>query len=381
MGRHALLGWLAAASLVSAAPARAQSAATLLPEGQPAPEFTLKDLQGKDQSLHELRGGRPLLMCFFYLGSDFCRWELAHLATRYAEYQKAGLEILCVNVAAGDSLDDLVGYWKTNSLPFPVLRDGAGPQNVFKLYRGSTCPTHYLLGSDGKVVSRWIGFPRRSGPRRLNQELAKAGLNFEPPKAPEPIAAPAPAPAVLPKPAKPSYLGSGKSGKGKPPAAKPKPAARTPKPDVAKPKAAPVKAEPAEPASAGVDPAPAPEPQRKPAAGKPKPGMAKPKPAAAKPKPAAGEPKPAAAKVEPAELAPVAIAKPEGEAQPDAVGQEPVVADPGDGGAAATPVKAKSKPGGGKPKAAPAKGKPAGTGKSKPAADPAKKKAAAENRE
>lgn len=147
----------------------------LLPAGGNAPGFILKDTGKKPLNLGDLTRRNVVLVSFFILGSGFSQLQLGELQ-KLQDRRSPGLAIVCIGVGARDSEDQIRRYWETNKLTLPVARNGAGPNDVYRLYHVSSVPTVYLVSKDGKIVARWAGFPKKTGPARLKSELAKAGV-------------------------------------------------------------------------------------------------------------------------------------------------------------------------------------------------------------
>lgn len=148
----------------------------LLQPGTPAPAFSLKDLRGETVTLSELTGQKTVLLHFFFLDSGFCRAELPYLQQAYEQFQAKGLEVLCINVGARDTPEEIERFWKANRLTLRILKNGSGRDDVSEVYGVRTYPAHFLVGRDGKVISAWLGFPKKTGAAQLSQRLAAAGL-------------------------------------------------------------------------------------------------------------------------------------------------------------------------------------------------------------
>jgi hypothetical protein len=90
---------------------------------------------------------------------DFCssqdgRWrgELPHLKLAYNLYHDRGLEILSIN---GDSRGQLDRFLKTNSLPWPLVRDrdSTGKCLLAPQLAVGADSTSFIVGKDGKIIS------------------------------------------------------------------------------------------------------------------------------------------------------------------------------------------------------------------------------------
>ena len=105
--------------------------------------------------------------------------EFPHLQKLYEQYQKDGLEMVAVNVSRTDSPESIKKLWETQKLTFTAVKDEPGETGrakTFTAYKGRGCPTNYLVGKDGKIVTRWVGFHPQTGADHLKEEFAKAGF-------------------------------------------------------------------------------------------------------------------------------------------------------------------------------------------------------------
>jgi thioredoxin-dependent peroxiredoxin len=97
--------------------------------GMPAPVFEAVDLFGDAVDFAAYRG-RPVLLSFFRNAAcALCNLRLHALIERYADYRRAGLEIVAVFESPAASMRQYVGK---QDAPFPIVADpGAG---LYALY-------------------------------------------------------------------------------------------------------------------------------------------------------------------------------------------------------------------------------------------------------
>ena len=93
---------------------------TTLQEGQPAPDFTGKDQDGKTISLHNFKGKKVVL--YFYPKDDTpgCTAQACNLRDNYTALIKSGFVVI------GVSADDVKSHKKFEEkfrLPFPLIAD------------------------------------------------------------------------------------------------------------------------------------------------------------------------------------------------------------------------------------------------------------------
>lgn len=129
-----------------------------LPVGSQAPDFTLKDHEGRDVRLSSLRGQRVMLV--FYPGDDTptCSLQLSELRDVNDELEAHGIQMFGVNPASEVSHQKFI---RKLCLPFPLLVDRGG--HVAKLYNCGfwllVRRTVYVIGADGRIEFAERGKP------------------------------------------------------------------------------------------------------------------------------------------------------------------------------------------------------------------------------
>jgi peroxiredoxin len=103
--------------------------------------------------------------------------EFPHLQKAYEKYQKDGLEIVSINVRETDTPEAIAALWKERGLTWtPVKNAKGGDNDAVAAYKVRGCPTNFLVGKDGKIISSWVGFHPQKGADHLQEEFAKAGF-------------------------------------------------------------------------------------------------------------------------------------------------------------------------------------------------------------
>jgi len=114
---------------------------------EPAPDFAVKNLQGKTVHLSDYKG-KVLLINFWATWCGACREEMASMQNLYSELRSDGLEVLAVSIDRWNE-DRIQEYVKDKNLTFPVLLDQN--QEVRKKYHVMGLPTSYLVDGEGKI--------------------------------------------------------------------------------------------------------------------------------------------------------------------------------------------------------------------------------------
>jgi peroxiredoxin len=133
-------------------------AALLLAQAsKPAPDFTVKDAQGREVSLSDYKG-KVVLLNFWATWCTGCRQEIPWFMDFQTKYQANGLVVL------GVSLDDdgwkvLKPYLEEHPMNYKVV---LGNDAVANLYGGvDAMPTTLLIDRKGNIVSMHSGVVER----------------------------------------------------------------------------------------------------------------------------------------------------------------------------------------------------------------------------
>lgn len=134
-----------------AAPKRDNRAGGLEPApiaGHPAPEFTLKTIEGQTVSLSDFRG-QPVIINFWATWCGPCRVEMPHLQAAYEAHQSDGLVVLGVNLTERDSPQAVPDFLAEFGLTFPVVLDESG--HVAEMYRVFGQPASVFVNEAGVI--------------------------------------------------------------------------------------------------------------------------------------------------------------------------------------------------------------------------------------
>lgn len=122
--------------------------------GSEAPDFSVKDLDGKKISLSSLRG-KPVVLNVWAPWCPPCRAEMPNLQAVYKSQGSAagGFELLAF--ATQSDLSTVTAFVKEFGVTFPVLMDAEN--TVTDLYQVGPIPTSYFIDKDGIVRAVQIG--------------------------------------------------------------------------------------------------------------------------------------------------------------------------------------------------------------------------------
>jgi len=112
-----------------------------------APDFSLKDLQGKFFQLSKQKG-KPVLIFFGTTWCPACRSELPLYKGIYEAYTKRGMEVIYINIM--EPRGKVAKFVAANALPFKILLDEDG--DVANNYAVVGVPTLVLIDKEGKII-------------------------------------------------------------------------------------------------------------------------------------------------------------------------------------------------------------------------------------
>ncbi len=149
----------------------------LLP-GTKAPEFTLRDAQGRETALADYRGKNVIVYFYPKAATPGCTTEACDFRDSLASLQAAGYEVVGLSP---DPPQKLARFRDAEALTFPLLSDpdkevlaAYGAYGEKKLY-GKTVVgvirSTFVLGEDGRLVSASYGVKATGHVARLRREL------------------------------------------------------------------------------------------------------------------------------------------------------------------------------------------------------------------
>jgi len=144
---------------------------TGLPDGTPAPDFSLRDQHGQQLHLADLRGRRKVLLVFYPSAfSSVCTGELAELQQAWPTFERHEVEILGVSC---DPMFSLRAFADSHDIHFPLLSDFwphgavASSYGVFNDATGAARRSTFVIDSAGVVA--WSVHNAMPDARSLNE--------------------------------------------------------------------------------------------------------------------------------------------------------------------------------------------------------------------
>jgi peroxiredoxin len=121
--------------------------------GEPAPNFQLRDMNGRVVSLSELRG-KVVLLNFWATWCGPCRVEMPAMERLYRTYDRKDFEILAVSTDAQGAAVTRP-FQEENKLTFPILHDS--DFRVGLSYGARTLPMTFMVDRQGVVRQHIFG--------------------------------------------------------------------------------------------------------------------------------------------------------------------------------------------------------------------------------
>jgi len=134
--------------------------------GEPAPDFIMPTMDGRDIRLSNYRGKKVLLTFFRYATCPFCTIRFARLSQEVQRYSELGIEVIGVFESSHETIQK---YLSRRGLPFTVIHDQEGklyarygvrksvPGLLFGMFRMPTLlhalfdPEYHMAKPDGSI--------------------------------------------------------------------------------------------------------------------------------------------------------------------------------------------------------------------------------------
>jgi peroxiredoxin len=117
-----------------------------------APDFTLKDTNGRSVSLSSHKG-KVVLINFWATWCPPCKAEMPSMNKLYNEIKARGFEVIAVST--DNSLSTVKDFLAKNRLDFPVLFDEN--KTVARQYHVFSMPATFLIDRNGMIVDKFFG--------------------------------------------------------------------------------------------------------------------------------------------------------------------------------------------------------------------------------
>lgn len=144
---------------------------------QQMPEFSVKDLNGKEFKIAEQKG-KVVLVYLWATWCPYCRLELKFIEEEIWQKLKDSPNFVLLAIAREET-DDLINkYRKTYDITLPMAADPNG--DIFNLFGNRGVPRSYLINPEGKIIAQTLGLDEDEIINRhklLSKELDKIKKN------------------------------------------------------------------------------------------------------------------------------------------------------------------------------------------------------------
>lgn len=132
----------------------------MLKVGEMAPDFRVRDEQGREQSLAEYRGRQNVVLIFYPANeTPGCTAQLCSARDDWKRYQELNVQVFGVNPGSADSH---AKFSARHNFPFPLLADTEGElvrQYGSRGLMGVVKRTVYGIDKEGRIVFAQRGMP------------------------------------------------------------------------------------------------------------------------------------------------------------------------------------------------------------------------------
>lgn len=118
-----------------------------------APNFTLKNLEGKDVSLSDFRG-KWVIIDFW---GSWCRWCIKGIPEMKEAYAKYAPKLEIIGVDCGDTDAQWRAAVEKYQLPWVHVYNPGGPGSITEAYAVQGYPTKVIINPEGKVADYVVG--------------------------------------------------------------------------------------------------------------------------------------------------------------------------------------------------------------------------------
>jgi peroxiredoxin len=142
--------------------------------GEAAPDFSLKDLDGKT---HRLAGekGKVVVLSFWMTWCAPCKAEMPHLKKMYEAYKDQGLVIWSITADAPSDMPQVRAIARRYALTHPVLLDADSRVNGL-LNPRADYPLTIVIDKQGKIA--WLHVGYQPGEEKLLEDQVKKLLGL-----------------------------------------------------------------------------------------------------------------------------------------------------------------------------------------------------------
>jgi thiol-disulfide isomerase/thioredoxin len=132
-------------------------------EGNPAPAFTLKDLEGREVKLADLKG-KVVIVNFWATWCPPCREEIPSMMQLNQAMAGKPFQMLAISINEGGA-QEVATYFKQSGNNLPALLDPT--QQVAKRYGITGVPESFVIDKQGVILKKVVGGVNWSDPAAI----------------------------------------------------------------------------------------------------------------------------------------------------------------------------------------------------------------------
>jgi peroxiredoxin len=157
-GRLLFVALFCAVTAGSAVPLHAGMAGMKIPVDAPAPDFTLKGLDGKEYTLSSYKGKKVVMIDFWATWCNICKREMPVLESTYQEYKDKGVEFL--GITLDENVKQITKVVESKGVTYPILIDEGARVATESYQLAGPIPLKVVIDKEGIVVYSHVGdFP------------------------------------------------------------------------------------------------------------------------------------------------------------------------------------------------------------------------------
>ena len=131
-----------------------------------APDFTLKDITGKQVVSLEKFRGKVILLNFWATWCPPCRMEIPDLIELQQTYRG---RLVIIGVSVDQDKSAVPGFYRQNKMNYAVVNY---TDELVNSYGGITgIPTSFIINTNGEIVTRIVGYRNKAGYEALVKPL------------------------------------------------------------------------------------------------------------------------------------------------------------------------------------------------------------------
>lgn len=147
--------------------------------GEQAPDFELKNQDGKPVKLSDFRGKKVVLFAFPKAGTSGCTAQACGLRDEFPQIKSANAVVLGLSP---DSLEELLKWQRAEKLPYDLLSDPDhavleawgvwGEKSMYGNTYMGVIRSHWIIGEDGTVLDAQVKISPKESVERVSKFLS-----------------------------------------------------------------------------------------------------------------------------------------------------------------------------------------------------------------